>query len=414
MAIIATVSPAELIRSTWGNSVATELNTRCVKMDATTVITGSQIITGAPALKLRHPTNNPFVAFESTSGTRFSYIQSTTTDLIHWVDSAAGTHSFHVGGSSIRRLGVDSGGVDVIGGFTVSSGVAVFNSGAKFGGGGGGQIALIDTSTSGSDFHDCFISFYGAGTSIASPGTQTGFVGYNGTSALNVQNFVANGPVNVAAAGTGDVALTTVAGDVALSAGGTGTVRFSTAGTERGRIDGSRLLWGKTASNGAVAGVEVNTTGPVVSTTGVASTTNLLLRHISTASADGEAFIQFLNAAGTVLSEVQHDAVAPIGIKITACAVTAPSDYRLKDDLGPVVDPVGRLGQLAPKHLAWKENGAEFDGFIAHEVQAVVPNAVYGEKDGDDMQQLDMTPLIPLLTAAVQELADRLEVLEAG
>ena len=59
----------------------------------------------------------------------------------------------------------------------------------------------------------------------------------------------------------------------------------------------------------------------------------------------------------------------------------AASDYRLKDDLGPVADPVGQLMQLQPKRLRWKDGGQEFDGFIAHEAQTVVPYAVTGEKD---------------------------------
>ena len=76
-------------------------------------------------------------------------------------------------------------------------------------------------------------------------------------------------------------------------------------------------------------------------------------------------------------------------------------------------------------HLAWKETGSEFDGFIAHEVQAVVPNAVSGAKDavyppddpndpgGIDPQQLDATNLIPYLVGAIQVLAARIEALEA-
>jgi hypothetical protein len=96
--------------------------------------------------------------------------------------------------------------------------------------------------------------------------------------------------------------------------------------------------------------------------------------------------------------------------------------------LGPVVDALGRLLQLQPKHLSWKETGHEFDGFLAHEVAAVVPDAVTGAKDAvydvDEAermgvepgtikpQQLDQIPLIPLLTAALHELADRVTALE--
>ena len=58
-------------------------------------------------------------------------------------------------------------------------------------------------------------------------------------------------------------------------------------------------------------------------------------------------------------------------------------------------------------------------GFIAHEVQEVLPYLVNGEKDGEDMQSMDYAKLTPLLTKAIQEqqeliedLKSRIEVLE--
>jgi len=53
------------------------------------------------------------------------------------------------------------------------------------------------------------------------------------------------------------------------------------------------------------------------------------------------------------------------------------------------------------------------DGFIAHEAQAVVPEAVTGVKDGPEMQEMDNSKLVPLLVAAVQEIAARVAKLEA-
>ena len=58
------------------------------------------------------------------------------------------------------------------------------------------------------------------------------------------------------------------------------------------------------------------------------------------------------------------------------------------------------------------------DGFIAHEVQAVVPEAITGEKDaiddnGDPVYQgIDQSKLVPLLTAALQEAIAKIETLE--
>ena len=53
------------------------------------------------------------------------------------------------------------------------------------------------------------------------------------------------------------------------------------------------------------------------------------------------------------------------------------------------------------------------DGFLAHEAQTVVPEAVTGEKDGEEMQAIDTSKLVPLLTAALQEALAKINDLEA-
>ena len=70
------------------------------------------------------------------------------------------------------------------------------------------------------------------------------------------------------------------------------------------------------------------------------------------------------------------------------------------------------------KYLA-DEHELVVDGFLAHEVQEVVPNAVYGEKDAVEEdgrvkpQQLDHSKLVPLLTSALQEALNKIDELEA-
>ena len=91
------------------------------------------------------------------------------------------------------------------------------------------------------------------------------------------------------------------------------------------------------------------------------------------------------------------------------------SDYRLKENISPMKDGLERLKNLKPCYFSWKtdEEHKLNDGFIAHEVQEVVPNAVLGEKDGEEMQTLDPAKLVPVLTSAIKELTSRLEALEA-
>lgn len=103
----------------------------------------------------------------------------------------------------------------------------------------------------------------------------------------------------------------------------------------------------------------------------------------------------------------------------TSTSYGTTSDYRLKEDLQPIAYASSRLAALKPVNFAWKVDGTRTDGFIAHEVQAVVPQAVVGEKDAVDddgnpvYQGIDHSKLVPLLTAALQEALGRIAALEA-
>ena len=95
------------------------------------------------------------------------------------------------------------------------------------------------------------------------------------------------------------------------------------------------------------------------------------------------------------------------------------SDYRLKENVVGIDDAITRLKQLAPKRFNFiADPDTTFDGFLAHEAQAVVPESVTGEKDAVDengdavMQGIDQSKLVPLLTAALQEAIAKIEILE--
>ena len=95
------------------------------------------------------------------------------------------------------------------------------------------------------------------------------------------------------------------------------------------------------------------------------------------------------------------------------------SDYRLKENVVDLTSAVDRVKNLKPKRFNLIGNATEIDGFLAHEVQEVVPQAVSGTKDqvfedGQvNPQQMDASKLVPVLTAAIKELTARIEALEA-
>ena len=103
----------------------------------------------------------------------------------------------------------------------------------------------------------------------------------------------------------------------------------------------------------------------------------------------------------------------------TGVLYASASDYRLKENVIKLQHSIERVKKLKPSNFNFLENPNEtVDGFIAHEVQEVVPEAVTGKKDAiltngePDYQGIDQSKLVPLLTAALQEAITKIEQLE--
>lgn len=100
-------------------------------------------------------------------------------------------------------------------------------------------------------------------------------------------------------------------------------------------------------------------------------------------------------------------------------AYNTTSDYRAKDIIGEVQNALATVAQLKPWMGVMKGATVERPMFVAHEAQAVAPYAVVGEKDAvkedgtPDFQQMDHSTLVPLLTAAIQELKADLDATKA-
>jgi hypothetical protein len=181
------------------------------------------------------------------------------------------------------------------------------------------------------------------------------------------------------------------------------TVTVETNGLERLRVTsaGFALLGQSAITN---PGVSNTTTGISISPAGTIW-----------ASADAAGGLNLnRNANGSVAAFRQSGAtVGSISVTDSATAYNTSSDYRLKEDVQPMVGSADRLMALKPVNFAWKRSGSRVDGFLAHEAQEVVPEAVTGEKDGEDMQAIDHSKLVPLLTSALQEALQKIEALEA-
>jgi hypothetical protein len=131
--------------------------------------------------------------------------------------------------------------------------------------------------------------------------------------------------------------------------------------------------------------------------------------------------LQRSSSGGNVMRFIRGTTnVGTISITASATTYATSSDYRLKENIVDLNGAIDRL-KLLPVHrfnfLA--DPDTTVDGFIAHEVAPIVPEAVTGEKDAEDedgnpvYQGIDQSKIVPLLTAALQEALAKIEDLES-
>ena len=228
-----------------------------------------------------------------------------------------------------------------------------------------GRDAAIDLGASGIRFKDLYLS----GTANVGSVSSTG-------------NITANG-VTI---GASDVR----SGSGVLTLGGT---------SEAMRIDSSgNLLVGGTSASQVTKLALLN---------GSATTALLALECTHTTPYGA---VQFVNGNGTAGS---------ISVYSTSVAYNTSSDYRLKENVVALTGATERLKQLNPSRFNFiADADTTVDGFLAHEVADVVPEAISGEKDAIDAdgnpeyQGIDQSKLVPLLVATIQELEARITQLE--
>ena len=198
------------------------------------------------------------------------------------------------------------------------------------------------------------------------------------------------------------------------------------------------LLLGTTADNAtftAQGNVATSYTA-YLSASASGSGYNLLCRGYTTTGVA----VRFLNSVGADVGSIDYSA--------TSTTYYTSSDYRLKTDVQPMTGASARVQALNPVNFEWIVDGTRVDGFLAHEAQAVVPEAVRGTQDAmqdeeyevtaaieatydddgnelteavdavmgtrsvPDYQGIDQSKLVPLLTAALQEALTKIDDLE--
>ena len=135
------------------------------------------------------------------------------------------------------------------------------------------------------------------------------------------------------------------------------------------------------------------------------------IRHRSSA-ANGNWYGGFLYNNNVIGSIAQNGT--------TATSYNTTSDYRLKENVQPLTGALARIAALKPVTYTWKSAPDEIgEGFIAHELQEVCPQAVTGEKDDVNEdgsikpQSIDTSFLVATLAAAIQEQQAIIQQLQA-
>jgi len=192
-----------------------------------------------------------------------------------------------------------------------------------------------------------------------------------------------------------------------------------TAGATRMLIDSSgRVLAGKTSSGANNIGWEYEGSGGAMLVTRTNNPTCILNRQGG--------------AGDTIVFRFQNSDCGNINVNTNSTAFVTSSDYRLKENVVEVTDGIDRVKLLKPSRFNFiADPNRTLDGFLAHEVSSIVPEAITGTKDAmrtedvydedgnvtgtqevPDYQGIDQSKLVPLLTAALQEAITKIESLE--
>jgi hypothetical protein len=180
-------------------------------------------------------------------------------------------------------------------------------------------------------------------------------------------------------------------------------ISLFTNNTERARIDSSgNLLVGRTNSS-----VNAAVNGCIIYGSGAADFGQMVFSRGA-----NTVYVSFRNASsGAEVGNIQTNG--------TNTSYVTSSDYRLKENIAPMTGALSRVAALKPCVYTWKATGETDEGFIAHELAEVCPQAVAGEKDAVNEdgsikpQGIDTSFLVATLTAAIQEQQAMIDELKA-
>jgi hypothetical protein len=346
----------------------------------------------------------------TTGKAAYFYSNSATTDTRNLVEikndhaSATGTTALKVTQDSTGAAAVFEGNVGI--GVTPESGWGANSVALQIGDNVDDQGALAWNTISGADRFDLMYQCYFDGTDFkrGSAAAVTQYEQFNGTHAFQV-----------AASDTAD---SVISWTTAMSIANDGKTLFET-------------------KSGALAtdAMKINN-----------NSSNSWALNLNSANGSDTILITAQSGTGSVIHHQLNNSNGKVGEITTsgsATTYTTSSDYRLKENVVPMTGSIDRLKELKPSKFNFIADADKtVDGFLAHEAQEVVPEAITGTKDamqteeyevepavldddgevateavmGEreviDPQGIDQSKLVPLLVGALQEAIARIETLE--
>lgn len=199
--------------------------------------------------------------------------------------------------------------------------------------------------------------------------------------------------------------------------------------TERMRIDGSGnvginraplagiklAVSGITSFNGGQVAIGANTTYG----DGTIGTPSLQWNTFAGVAAGAICIANGTGNLGAIFFRNPNGFVGNISTNGSSTLYNTSSDYRLKENVAPMTGALVKVVALKPVTYNWKVDGSAGQGFIAHELQEVIAEAVTGEKDQvnsdgtPNYQSVDTSFLVATLTAAIQEQQSIIETLKS-
>lgn len=170
-------------------------------------------------------------------------------------------------------------------------------------------------------------------------------------------------------------------------------------------IDGGNVYVGKATASGDVTteGVIMQAGGKTIITNNTDVAQNLVLAHYN--STGSPIAIEFYRNS-SVVGSITKSAIGT--------TYNTTSDIRLKDNIVTIADGKEKLLAMNPVTHTWKEepNAPSVHGFIAQEMQHIVPEAVNGDPDSDKMMSMDYGRITPVIVAALQDALKEIDELK--